>query len=120
MRNKRIVQQFYDQVFNKWDLNNLDSFMREDYIQHSPEVEDGREGFRRFIQDFIQMRPHAGILHILEDGDYVCVFFRCVLAGGKIAKVFDLYRLEGGKLAEHWDCTMDTTGVPVRNSNGHF
>ena len=34
--------------------------------------------------------------------------------------VFDLYRLENGMLAEHWDCTMDIATIPVQNRNGHF
>ena len=120
MTNKELVLQFYDQVFNKWDLSCVPQFMREDYIQHSPEVEEGREGFLKFIKGFIQAKPHADIIQILEDGDLVCVFFRCVFGGEKVVKVFDLYRLEDGKLAEHWDCMMDTTGIPVHNQHGHF
>lgn len=75
MKNKETVLKFYDRVFNGWDLSELDKMMREDYIQHSPKVEDGREGFRRFITDFLAKKPHADIIHILEDGDLVCVFF---------------------------------------------
>lgn len=120
MTNKELVLKFYDRVFNNWDISELEDMMLEDYIQHSPEVKDGREGFREFITGFIAMRPHAHIFHILEDGDMVCVFFRCTMEGGKEVKVFDLYRLRNGKLAEHWDCTMDTANIPIQNSNGHF
>ena len=119
MTNKELVLKFYEEVFNNWDLSHVEEMMRPDYMQHSPEVEDGREGFLKFIRGFIAARPRAEIVRILEDGDMVCVFFRCVI-GEKIVKVFDLYRLEDGRLAEHWDCTMDTTGIPVRNSLGHF
>lgn len=120
MTNKEVVLRFYDEVFNQWNLSRLEDMMRENYIQHSPEVEDGREGFMKFIRDFITMKPHADIVKILEDGDLVCVFFRCTMGNGSVVKVFDLYRLENGKLAEHWDCTMNTEGIPIRNSNGHF
>lgn len=120
MSGKELVLQFYEQVFNNWDLSCVPEIMREDYMQHSPEVEDGREGFLKFMDGFLKAKPHADIIKILEDGDLVCVFFRCVLNGEKVVKVFDLYRLQDGKLAEHWDCTMDTTGIPVHNSFGHF
>ena len=119
MTNKEIVRRFYEEVFNNWDLSHIEDMMRPDYMQHSPEVEDGREGFLKFIRGFIAAKPRVEIVKILEDGDMVCVFFRCIM-GEKIVKVFDLYRLEDGKLAEHWDCMMDTTGVPVHNSLGHF
>ena len=54
----------------------------------------------------------------MEDGDNVCVFFRCVMENGVITKVFDLYRLEEGKLAEHWDCTMRIDNMECNNPNG--
>ena len=46
MTNKEIVSEFIDKVFNAWDLTECDRFMREDYIQHSPEVKNGRDGFK--------------------------------------------------------------------------
>lgn len=48
MSNKEIVLRFYDEVFNAWDLSKLNSYMREDYIQHSRGLEDGRAGFIKF------------------------------------------------------------------------
>lgn len=38
MTNKELVLKFYDEVFNKWDISNLDSYMKDDYIQHNPTV----------------------------------------------------------------------------------
>ena len=43
MTNKELILKVYDEVFNKRDLSNLDEYMREDYIQHNPTVENGRE-----------------------------------------------------------------------------
>lgn len=120
MTNKERVLHFYDRVFGHWDLSELDTMMRDDYMQHSPEVEDGKAGFIKFFQHFLQNEPYAEIIKILEDGDMVCVFFRCTMKNGTVAKVFDLYRLEDGLLAEHWDCTMNTAGIEIHNSLGHF
>lgn len=52
MTNKELVLEFYDKVFNGHDLSDLGRYMREDYRQHSPEVADGREGFRAFAEGF--------------------------------------------------------------------
>ena len=122
MSNKEIVLHFYEEVFNAHDLTRLDQYMREDYIQHNPNAPSGRDGFRQFAEKFFQMKPHMEIRHILEDGDLVCVFFKCTMQGnGMENKVFDLYRLQDGKLAEHWDCVEHDIGgvVPVHN-NGLF
>ena len=96
--------------------------MKEDYIQHNPNAPTGRAGFLQFAEKFLAMKPHMEIKHILEDGDLVCVFFKCTMgANGMENKVFDLYRIEDGKLAEHWDCVEhDIGGVVPVHSNGLF
>ena len=44
------------------------------------------------------------IFKVFEDGDYVLIFFKCTFEGiPAVNKVMDIYRLEDGKLAEHWD-----------------
>ena len=119
--NKEIVLEFYDKVFNNWDLSELDDYMKDDYRQHSPEVADGKAGFKEFIGHFLSAKPHAEIVKIIAEDDLVCVFFKCTFGtNDTIAKVFDLYRLEDGKLAEHWDSPMRINDIECRNPNGHF
>ena len=119
--NKEIVQQFIDEVFNAWDLSALDKFMRDDYRQHSPEVKNGKEGFKEFASKFFEIKPHMHVFKMAEDGDTVFVFFKCTFGNGTAAKVCDIYRLEDGLLAEHWDVVQpigaDDEGA---NGNGHF
>ena len=91
-------------------------------IQHSPEAKTGRDGFKEFAVQFFAMKPHMHVFKIAEDGDMVFVFFKCTFGDQKnAAKVCDIYRLENGKLAEHWDVLQsidpDDPGV---NGNGHF
>ncbi len=118
--NKQVVLDFYDKVFNGWDLSYVDAHMRDDYRQHSAGVTDGKEGFMQFITEFVKKKPHATIYKAIEEDDMVCVFFKCEFADGTIAKVFDMYRVEGGKLAEHWDCVMRVDNVEAAAGNGHF
>ena len=67
------------------------------YVQHNPTVEDGREGFIKFAEKFLSFKPKMEIYHILEDGDMVCVFFKCTMgANGMENKVFDLYKIKDG------------------------
>lgn len=103
MNNKQVVQKFYDEVFMNGNLSNLDNLMKDDYIQHSPEVKNGKKGFIEFINFFLKLDPKIDIINISADHNYVYVFFKCVLNNGHINKVCDVYRLENDKLAEHWD-----------------
>lgn len=119
-RNKEIVAEFYEKVFNNWDLSELDSYMKDDYRQHSPEVADGKAGFIEFMKSFLAQHPHADIVKLIEEDDMVCVFFKCSMDNGVVAKVFDLYRLENGMLAEHWDCTMRVDNMDCVCPNGQF
>ncbi len=104
MTNKELVLKFMDEVFNAHDLTKLDEFMRDDYMQHSQEVEDGKEGFRKFAEGFFTMEPYMDVKRVFEsDDNCVAVFFQCHFKNGHSAKVVDMYRIEDGKLAEHWD-----------------
>lgn len=120
MTNKEIVLEFYEKVFNGWDLSEIDRYMWDDYRQHSPEVADGKAGFLEFFKGFLAGHPRTEIIKIMEEGDMVCVFFKCNMDHGVVVKVFDMYRLRDGKLAEHWDCTMRVDNMECNNPNGQF
>lgn len=123
MTNKELVLKVYDEVFNKWDLSNLDEYMRDDYMQHNPTVEDGKEGFKKFCEKFLAGKPHMEIKKIFEnENNEVCVFFKCTMGvNGIVNKVADIYRIQDGKLAEHWDIlqsNIDETNTA--NGRGQF
>ncbi len=121
MTNKEVVLRFYEEVFNNWDLSNLDKYMKDTYIQHNPNCEDGKEGFIKFAEHFLSMKPHMDIVKIGEDADMVYVFFKCTLANGMVNKVCDIYRLEDGMLAEHWDVVEHNVGeICAKHENGLF
>jgi len=121
MTNKELVQAFYEKVFNCWDISNIDAFMHDDYKQHNANILDGKDGFLKFCSLFFRKRPHMDIYHMMEDGDKVCVFVKCTLEDGTINKVFDMYRIRDGKLAEHWDCVEhNVEGINPINGNDLF
>lgn len=122
MTNKELVLKFYEEVFNGWDLTNLDLFMRDDYMQHNGTVADGKEGFKAFAAKFLALKPHMEIQKIFENEDHVAVFFKCTLGvNGSVNKVVDIYRLEDGKLAEHWDVVEHDVGDgPLPNGRSIF
>jgi predicted SnoaL-like aldol condensation-catalyzing enzyme len=122
MTNKELLIRFYDEVFNKHDLSNLGELMRDDYRQHNPDVKDGKAGFIEFCTKFITQDPHTEIRHLIAEDDLVCVFFKCTFKNGSAAKVADIYRVQDGKLAEHWDVVSgyNESELKPQNSNGLF
>ncbi len=117
MTNRELIVQFYEDVFNRRDLSGLDDYMQENYMQHNPGVKDGREGFREFAAKFLAMKPHVEISKIICEDDMAVVFFKCTMQeNGMVNKVFDMYRIEDGRLAEHWDCVEHDVGAIVSAS----
>ena len=122
MTNKELILKFYEEVFNNKDLSNLDEYMLDSYRQHNPTAPDGKAGFRAFAERFLALDPHMDILKVVAEEDLVVVFFKCTIgANGTINKVFDMYRIEDGKLAEHWDVVQQ---IPeddaANNGRGSF
>lgn len=108
-----------EEVFNAHDISKLDEFMRDDYMQHNPTAKDGKAGFIEFTEKFFALKPRMEIYKIFEnDNNEVSVFFKCTCeANGMVNKVVDIYRLEDGKLAEHWDVVEHDVGNIV-TANG--
>ena len=117
MGNKELIGRVGDAVFNRHDLSVLERHVREDYIQHNPLVPQGREGFRRFFADAFRAVPdwrHETKMAAAE-GDLVWVYgtYRGTQTGewlgipatgkGFAMDAVDIFRVEGGQLAEHWD-----------------
>ena len=111
-QNIELVLRFYEEVFNAHDVSRLDEFMRDDYMQHNATVADGKEGFIAFTQRFFALKPRFDIVKVFaNDNDEVAVFFKCTCeANGMVNKVCDIYRLQDGKLAEHWDIVEHDVG----------
>nr|WP_315488932.1 nuclear transport factor 2 family protein [uncultured Rhodoferax sp.] len=112
--NKQLVYDFWREVFEGGNLDLAEKYLTETYIQHNPNVPTGRTGFVEFFQKFskpkpIQPRIKTPLVAILAEGDLVTLVFLSELphpkeAGKKYTSTwFDMFRIENGKIAEHWD-----------------
>lgn len=105
-KNKEVVRALYKEFFNEHIVESADKYVREDYIQHNPGVDQGREALKRaFAQKFIEHPDFAlEIKMMLAEDDMVWVYLKNVDPEGNTkCRVVDMYRLVDGKLAEHWD-----------------
>jgi predicted SnoaL-like aldol condensation-catalyzing enzyme len=112
--NKRLVYDFWREVFEAGHMDLAERYMAEGYIQHNPNVPTGRAAFIDFFSKnvtpgAIQPRVKAPLVAILADGDLVVLAFAREAPDPKdpakryTTTWFDMFRLEGGKIAEHWD-----------------
>jgi predicted SnoaL-like aldol condensation-catalyzing enzyme len=77
------------------------------YRQHNPLIEDGMEGLRKFVAWIPANHPdaHGEIKRVFADVDYVILHshWRGLSDNPPGEAVVDIYRLEDGKVVEHWD-----------------
>ena len=110
-RNKAIVRDFYTTVLIGRNVDAAPRFVRQDYIQHNPQVPTGLKGFMdTFRQRFAQKLPSdykRELLNVIGDKDLVVVYVRQTWTGRDgqhhQALGFDMFRVQDGMIAEHWD-----------------
>lgn len=93
-------------VFERGDTKVVDRFVRPDYIQHNPLTPDGADTLKSLGTAVHQQFPDAryDVKRVLSDGDLVLVHSNLVLTPGtRGTAVFDIFRFQGGRIAEHWD-----------------
>jgi len=112
--NKRLVYDFWREVYEAGHMELAAKYMAEGYIQHNPNVPTGRAAFVDFFAKNATPQPiEAGIkaplVAILAEGDLVVLAFVREAADPKdparkyTTTWFDMFRIENGKIAEHWD-----------------
>jgi predicted SnoaL-like aldol condensation-catalyzing enzyme len=106
-KNKALVLEAFDTLFNKRDYPTAERFWSPNYIQHSAHIEPGREGLFNLIKSMPRMLKYeSGV--IVAEGDFVIVHGR-FSGHGRPANwiAADVVRVADGVLAEHWDVLQD-------------
>ena len=119
-RNKEIVERFTTTVLVGGDVTRLhDFFDGDELIEHDPLAGDGVEGLRNRIRSGGAPR-YVRLHRVLGEGNFVLTIGEAE-HGGQPSAVYDLYRLSGTTIAEHWDVIE---AIPPRaqwrNDNGKF
>jgi predicted SnoaL-like aldol condensation-catalyzing enzyme len=108
-RNKEVVREAFDTLFNKRDYGAAERFWSPDYIQHSAHIKPGRRGLFDLVKILPDQLRHEVDL-VMADGDMVMVrgrFSGLDQPAPWIAA--DFVRMEDGLLKEHWDIIEDET-----------
>jgi predicted SnoaL-like aldol condensation-catalyzing enzyme len=106
-KNKALVLEAFDTLFNKRDYAAAERYWSPNYIQHSAHIEPGRQGLFNLVKNApATMRYENG--SIVAEGNLLMLhgrFSGLGLPANWI--VVDIVRLEDGRLAEHWDVIED-------------
>jgi predicted SnoaL-like aldol condensation-catalyzing enzyme len=120
--NKKTVVEFYEAAINRKDFEAASKFFGPRYVQHNPNAPDGIEGFKAFLgflrEKFPQSRSE--IKRVWAEGDYVILHVHAVRTpGARGSAIVDIFKLENGKIVEHWDVIQE---IPEKaaNNNGMF
>jgi predicted SnoaL-like aldol condensation-catalyzing enzyme len=106
-RNKALLLEAFDTLFNKRDYAAAARFWSEHYIQHSAHIAPGRDGLFDLIRTLPDSLRYENQL-VVAEGDYVIAHGRFSGNGRAAAWIAaDIVRFENGKLAEHWDVLQE-------------
>lgn len=120
--NKKVVIDFYEKGLNQKDFEAAAQHFGPRYIQHNPNAPDGIEGFKAFIAMRKEKFPNAKseIKRAFAEGDFVILHVHGMREPGERGvAIIDIFRLENGKIVEHWDVVQPIPEKPA-NNNGMF
>ena len=106
-KNKALVLEAFDTLFNKRDYAAAEKFWSPHYIQHSAHIAPGREGLFDLIKSLPPTLKYAPGT-IVAEGNFVIVHGRFSDFGLPVNWIAaDIVRIEDGVLVEHWDVIQD-------------
>lgn len=95
-----------DALFKDYDAQAAQTYFNEDYIQHNPHVPTGLAPILGFLPALKDAGTSVTTHRVLQDGDFIILhntYDNAQAFGGKELVAFDVWRMENGKVAEHWD-----------------
>lgn len=121
--NRKIVSSFVDDILIHGKVEKLNQYIGETYIQHNSGIADGLAGLGTALAalakagiNMVYSKNHK----VLAEGNFVLSLSEGEFGGNHVA-YYDLFRLENGKLVEHWDVIEE---IPSKdkwaNQNGKF
>ena len=124
-RNKQVVVDYYTTAFAGNPERAVADHFGPRYIQHNPEAQDGPEAFIGFVKWLRGEYPNLQleIKRVIAEGELVATHAHLDLEPGNPGNpgraLADFFRLEDGKVVEHWDVIQEVPTTSA-NDNGMF
>lgn len=115
--NKKLVTDFYQEVVGNKNVQAIDKYIADDYIQHNPVLSDGKKALKEALTAWYKAAPKETIdvHHLSAEGNLVYIHTKSK-EHGKIVSIIDIFRIGNNKIVEHWDVIQP---VPEKSANPH-
>lgn len=117
--NRRMITEFARIFYTERDVKKaFEAYVSDHYVQHNPNIADGREAaIAALAPKFSAPGARFDIRRIVVDGNLAVIHLRGRPSpdalGGAVA---DIYRIENGKIVEHWDVLQ---AIPAKSVNAN-
>lgn len=122
-KNKSSAKAFYDLMFNKNEPEKaMDLYVGDQYIQHNPEVENGKAGFINYFKKMSREYPGKKVIfkRVIAEKDLVILHCHQIWPGDEDYAGIDIFRFDqNGKIVEHWD-VLQVIPNESKNDNTMF
>lgn len=122
-RNRAFIRECVEACLIGGDTDRLLTCLAPDFVEHNPRLSDDTANLRRALserRDGHSVIDYRHLHRVLAEEDFVMTVSEGYLEGSHTA-FYDLFRVSGGKIAEHWD-TVEAIAPRSewKNSNGKF
>ena len=117
--NKEIVLEVLKRAFVERDPSVVDQYFAGSYKQHNPSIPDGPAAIAKMIPTLTALTYEPGMA--VAEGDLVMVHGRYTGWGPKPMVAVDIFRVENGKVVEHWDVLQEeVSAADTASGNAMF
>ena len=118
-RNKKNAIAFYRTAYEGKPEEAVEKFVGDEYIQHNPDVRDGKGGFVEYFERMSREYPEKDIefVRAVAEGELVALHTHQTWPGGEEYVTMDFFRFDSaGKIVEHWDSIQK---IPAESKCGN-
>lgn len=116
-KNKKLVRRFLTEIFQNKELNQWENFVADDLIQHNHEIGHGSQAYKDYVREYDVAYDFA--FQLLTQGNFAVSYGQVLIDGVAYAQ-YDIFRLENGKIVEHWDNKKVMPKVEDLTNRGKF
>ena len=118
-KNKQNAIAFYKMAYEGKPREAVETYVGEKYIQHNPDVADGKEGFIAYFEKMQNEYPDKSISFVrsVAEGNRVALHTHQTWPGNDQYVTMDFFRFDDdGKIVEHWDAIQQ---IPKQMAHGN-